>query len=171
MSLNDAAWQVVGDNGSNNIQALVATGTTYSGEVVLRITTETEFDGSTRCYRYKFTHSVNQYKPTKLKSCPTSPPLALTSPVPEPIVDTPTRLAELTALLHNLTAAQLAHPATVHGLLLAIFPPPIDVGADLAPNGTFEVEARTFDTCVAAYVTPQRKVIVAPGHGADCHGG
>lgn len=170
--LNDAAWQVVGTGSDDTIEALRATGTTWSGEVVLRITVQSsEYDLSTTCYRYHFTHSVDDGKPLELAQCPSGTPVALSSPVPEPVVDTPARLTRLTALLHRLTAAQLADPASVRTLLPAIFPPPIVVAADRFPNGTLEVGARTFDTCVTAYVTAHRQVTVHPGHGTDCRGG
>lgn len=114
MSMNDAAWQVVKAGSTDTFQALVATGTTYSGRVVLRITIPgSEYDGSTTCYRYNFTHSMNDYEPTRLSSCPTGPPARLTTPVPEPVVDTPAHLTKLTALLNGLTSAQFANPASV----------------------------------------------------------
>jgi len=172
MSLNDAAWQVVGTGSDDAIQAMLATGTTYSGEVILRITVQgSEFDESTTCYRYNFTHSMSDDKPIKLGSCPSGAPVALKSPVPEPVVDTPARINQLTALLNRLTAAQLADPSSVQSLLRTIFPAPIGVYADRLANGTLQIGASTFDTCITAYVTSRRQVTVHPGHGADCHGG
>jgi hypothetical protein len=172
ISASDAAWAVVGTGVDDTINALSATGTTYAGSVVLRITVNhSTFDEYTSCYRYSFKHSVDDFRPAKLKTCPTSAPLTLTSPPPEPVVDTPARIAALTALLHHLTPAQRNDPASIRSELVAIFPPPISVYADKISDGTVEVGARTFDTCVAAYVSPQDQVSVHPAHGADCHGG
>lgn len=172
MPATDAAWGVVGTGVDDTITALVATGTTYSGSVVLRISVySSEADQSTTCYRYSFTHSGDDSRPTKLASCPTGPALTLTTPAPEPVVDTTARLNALTALLHHLTPAQRDDPAAVRKALAAIFPPPIGVYADQTSDGTLEVGARTFDTCVAGYVSPQMRVSVYPAHGADCHGG
>ena len=168
----DAAWYVVGRGTDDTIEALAASGTTYSGTVVLRITVvSSESDSSTTCYRYTFTHSMNDIHPDRLGGCPRTPALTLTTPAPLPDVTSADRLAKLTALLHRLTPAQLADPSSVRSPLVSIFPPPISVATDRAPDGTFEMEARTVQTCVYATVTTRGQVGVYPGHGTDCRGG
>ncbi|MEO9240679.1 MAG: hypothetical protein ABI418_21620, partial [Jatrophihabitantaceae bacterium] len=71
-----AAYQVAGRVGDTTIEAMSATGTTWQGSVVLRITVTIPHTGfgqdetSIRCYSYGFQHRIEDYQPHRLGHCP-----------------------------------------------------------------------------------------------------
>ncbi|MEO8887831.1 MAG: hypothetical protein ABI429_00830 [Jatrophihabitantaceae bacterium] len=172
-SANDTAWSVVGRSGDTSIDALSVQGTTDHGYVVLQITVEATAEvgpATVRCYSYTFTHRTNDTTPTKV-ACKQQPVVVLTTPVPLPVLDSPAQVAKLTVLLRALSPEQRRDPSLVQPLLVHAFPPPASVYAQLDPNGTLEVGARTYQTCLSATASAAGLVTVVPAHGANCRGG
>lgn len=155
----DAAWLVVGQVGNTTIDALRATGTTWSGEVVLRIRVERDpgqFSSSTavRCYRYVLRHRVRDYEPQRLGRCPTGRPLVLQAPPPPPSLP-PGALDLLTKTLASLDPTTRGSADGVASAVRGAF-----AGSDgrvettVVPGGVIGVAVSAGRDCLAARLVP-----------------
>lgn len=174
VSANDAAYSVVGTGVDDTITALEASGTTYDGHALLKISVETgsgfSESSTVRCYSYNFRHEMGDGAPHHV-ACPTRPTLVLTSPVPIPDVIAPDVLAKVRALLGSLSQAQRRDSQAVRAMLARLYPPSVTIYADVMRSGVLEAGARTWDTCFYATVDQAGHVRLVPGHGSDCRGG
>jgi hypothetical protein len=169
-----AAWTVAGHRGDTTIDAVSATGTTWNGSLVLRITVDLARNGfdrdrTTRCYRYDFRHiDTDDNVPHRLDHCPPTPVLVLTAPPPAPALDA--------ADAHTLAQALNALPArtvpAVQRLLASRFgPPAVTSAAPGVGDITFAVNDGYGQRCLHGTLPPRGPARIIAAHGTDCRGG
>ena len=170
-SANDAAWLVVGQNGDTTIEALEATGTTYDGTVVLRITVQGSGtfadDTATRCYSYHLVHRIGASTPTAL-TCPPVQPVRLTSPAAKPDLTTAAEMSRFHRVLADVRPSGATYAARVVAALTAAFPPPLVVSAAYIQRGVLQAAVRSSATCLVGYVSATRQITISAGSASRC---
>jgi hypothetical protein len=166
-SANDAARLVVGRGDDDTIDALVVEGTTWHGRIVLRIVVDDDNTniGTTKCYSYTFTRKGSDDGKPDTVTCPTSPPVVLTAPVPEPNLGTPGQARRLRSVLAGLSAAERHDAEVVQRRMSAAFGSPAKVSVDKGGDGSLfvAVELPDFASCLTASVDPSGHITTHSG--------
>jgi hypothetical protein len=169
-----AAWTVAGQRDDTTIDAMSATGTTWNGSLVLRITVDIarngfDRDGTTRCYRYDFQHvDTDDNVPHRLDHCPVTPALVLTAPPPAPALDA----QDAHALAQALDALPARTVPAVRRVLASRFgPPAVTSAAPGVGNITFAVNDGYGQRCLHGTLPPRGPARITAAHGTDCRGG
>lgn len=169
-----AASNVVGTSSDTTIDAMRATGTTYNGTVVLRITVSIAsgmYEGdhyAQRCYEYDFNHTSFSNEPQQVR-CPSGAPLNLQNLPPLALADTDS--PKLLQTLNNIPAANRNNVTVVKEAVTTAFPYPKDVTVVSNKNG-IEVSIKSGTTCLTGAVTSNTAVTVGKvASGYACLGG
>lgn len=156
------------------IDVLRATGTTWHGEIIVRISQDTGANGeAVSCYRYDLHHSRDDATPHRVP-CPAFTPISLPSPPPLPVVDAAVSAAIQTTLTRMPSAQRT--PSAVRNALVKLFPHLV-VGAEYLPNGAIgfgvsDAPGEWAASCVSGQMRLTGTATVGPVRtGTDCRGG
>ena len=170
-----AAFRVVGRKENTTIEALSATGTTWRGSVVLRVTVALDPqlpqpDQTVRCYRYLFDRSsVDDARPKRLSQCPDSAALVLSSPAPGP--DLTSKAASQLASTLTALPAEKRTAAVVSTLLVRLYPAPVSTAAEQSGPTTVTFRVNDENACLLGKLPVRGVAHVVAAVGTDCRGG
>lgn len=172
---SDAAFEVVGSRDNVTIEALEADGTTFGGQVILRITvvksgfTERRTTG---CFEYQFADYGRAAKPmAHLAHCPGAPALVLATPADPPLFTSATADRIRSALV-GLSGTQRADSTLARNAIQSALGHGYFVHIRPVEGGQYSVSVTAGDQCVlGSYLPAGATQVDLPRKGDGCTGG